>query len=548
MPALEALQRYALQPPSEALSPAWLEEGARAWLERFDPDWGGFSAAPKFPRPVALEALLRAWHQSGDLGALEAAEVTFERMACGGLYDHVGGGFSRYSLDNRWWVPRFEKMLSDNAQLVSLALELYQGTRRAYYADVARDTLRFMVKELKTSRGAFAHDISAYSMTPQGEHREGYFYSWTRAELAQALTPEEVSWVCEVFGVVEGEEGTRVTNIERPELREEPSHLKAHVEGGRSVLHLYEPLTTEEQVYWAPLRATLYKARAERIAPPINDAIMCAPNALAMSAFARAAAVLGEREWLSHAQDIADFLLLALRDGERLMRSWRAGERSRVEGTLEDYMSLSLGLLDLFEVTGLPRYLKEARALYDSSERLFDPERGGFFRCDAERRELLPFDEKPKVDGDEPSGNALAALAALKLHQLTGAQHYRAHANSTLRALAPLMKTQPMSCPKALCALSVWFNARPSLTLTQLPEGTQPLSHPLSLELWGVFAPHSARLTTRVIDTELRALCPSLAQQPERVSAPRAVVCGSEGGEQALSSPQALRAALMAER
>jgi len=544
-PAVEALQRYASQPPSSALSYAWLERGARAWLSAFDYDWGGFSGAPKFPRPVVLETLLRAWHQSGDSELLQAVEITFERMCCGGIYDHVGGGFSRYSLDNRWWVPRFEKMLVDNAQLVSVALELYQATRRPLYARVARDVLRFLVRELKDERGAFMSDISAYSMTPSGEQREGFFYSWTRAELAQLCAEDELKWLCEVFGVVEGSDEQRSEPVEAPELREVSSPLKAHIAGGRSVLHLYEPLTDEEEAYWAPLRARLYAARELRVKPSVNQAVVCGWNALAMSAFARAAAVLGEPEWLHHAQDIADLLLTEHWDGARLARSWRRGAQGLVEGTIEDYMGLCCGLLDLFEVTGAARYLKEAQRIYEAAERFFDPELGGFFRCDLERRALLPFDEKPKVDGASPSGNALAATAALRLFLITGARHYRAQADSTLRVLGPLMESQPTVCPKALSALSLWFEGRGTVALVQLPEGTNPLAHELSTSLWSVFNPHLVKLTTRVVDSELKALVPALGKQAERVSSPSAALCAVDATVSAsLSSSQALRSAL----
>lgn len=548
-PALDALQRYALQPPSEDLSPSWLEEGARLWLETFDPDWGGFSPAPKFPRPVALEALLRAWHKSGTPELLQAVEVTFERMCCGGIYDHVGGGFSRYSLDNRWWVPRFEKMLSDNAQLVNVALELYQATRRPLYAEVARDVLRFLVREMKGERGAFVGDVSAYSLTPKGDQREGFFYTWTRAELAQLCVEDELKWVCEVFGVVEGAEERAPMRVEEPELRDEPSRFKAHIEGGRSVLHLYEPLNEEELAYWAPIRARLYAARGLRAKPSVNQAIICSWNAHALSAFARAAAILAEPEWLHHAQDIADFLLSAHWNGETLARSWRAGERSAIEGTLEDYMSLCNGLLDLFEVTGAARYFKIAVSIYEVAERFFDPQRGGFFRCDEVRRQLLPFEEKPKVDGSEPSGNALAAIVALRLYHTTGEHHYRAQANSTLRMLAPLMETQPTACPKALSALALWFEGKGDLALVQLPEGTNPLAHELSGALWSVFSPYMTRLTTRVIDAELKACVPALAQQQERVVSPNAMLCDGAGAISAsLSSSHALRSALRAAR
>jgi uncharacterized protein YyaL (SSP411 family) len=522
-PPLEALRAYASQPPSASLSPAWLDAAAERWLSTFDPDWGGFSAAPKFPRPSVLEALLRAWHSSGDGQILKAVEVTLERMCCGGLYDHLWGGFFRYSLDNRWWVPRFERLLVDNAQLALVYLEAYQATRRELYADVARQTLRALITLLRGPEGGLYASRSAYSLTPSGEQAEGYFDTWTPRELREALTEEQAAWVEAVFGVSEG----------------------GSVGSGRSVLRVHDTLTEEELAYWRPLQTRLRRAQAQRPRPEVDDAVICSWHAVGLKALARGAAVLGEPEWLDHAEAAAEFALTRLWDGARLARSWRRGARG-VEATLEDHMALSDALLALFEVTGGARYIGAARAIYAAAEGLFDRERGGFFRCGEGARALLFVAERPMIDGGEASGNALAAEVALTLHQLTGEPVYRAQASATLRALGALMSTQPTATPKGLCALARWLSGRGQVALAQLPDGERPIAHALSQTLWSTFSPYVTRLTLSVLHEEVRAQVPALKRQPERATAPRAAVCEASGEvREVLSSTHGLRVALV---
>jgi uncharacterized protein len=519
---LDVLKNYAFQPPASTLSPQWIEEAATHWLEFFDEDWGGFTAAPKFPRPATLEALLRAWHRSGESDQLKAVEVTLERMYCGGIYDHVGGGIARYSVDNRWWIPHFEKMLYDNVQLVTVYLEAYQITQRPLYARVAQDILHYVLKELRAPQGGLISAIDADSLNDKGEMEEGYFYTWGHTELEALCTEEELVWVCATFGVT-------------PE---------GNFENGRNILRLYEPLNDEEEAYWAPIRAKLYRAREKRAKPMRDDKVICVWNSMAISAFARAATIFGEREWRDHAQDIADFMLNHLWNGVNLSRSWRAGVKNPTEGVLEDYMGFSCALLDLFEVSGELRYLSHAQEIYESAERFFDPMRGGFRRLSDDRQGELPFPQKPLIDGAEPSGNAWAALAGLKLAHITDQPHYRAQADSTLRAIGSVMSTQPMACPKALCALAQWFESRNQVILVQLPEGSPPLRHPLAHSAWQAFHPYTLRLCFRHIDESVKSIIPALKSCAERVETPQAFICSTRGCTPPISGPVQLRSAL----
>ena len=519
--AIEVLNTYALQAPVSQLVPDWIQQAAEAWIAEFDEDWGGFTEPPKFPRPAMLEALLRAWHRNGDARHLKAVEITLERMYCGGIYDHVGGGFARYSVDNRWWIPHFEKMLYDNAQLIQIYLELYQITRREFYAKVARDIMRYLVKEMKSTQGGLYSAIDAESLDEEGNLVEGYFFTWSYQELSRILSAQELKWLCATYGVTE----------------------EGNFEHGRNVLRLYEPLTEEEESYWHPIRARLYQVRQERSTPLKDDKVVCAWNALALSSFIQAAAILGEKEWAEHAQDIADHLLGNFWDGVTLKRVARDTQVMKHEGVLEDYMGLSSALLDLFEVTGSLRYLQSAQAIYESAERFFDTERGGFFRCSQEQKPLA-FKEKPLIDGSEPSGNALAALTALKLYHITDQPHYRAQADGTLKAIASLMSQQAVACPKALSVLARWFESKSQTVLVHLPIGEAPLTHSLVRAAWQSFQPFTLRIALRQIDISLQELIPILKGKPLQTNQAYAMICSSRGCSTAIHDAHLLRSSL----
>lgn len=549
---LKVLSEYALQPPISQLSPEWLDQAAQDWMSQFDEEWGGFTAPPKFLRPAMLEALLRVWHQVGDPSYLKAVEITLERLHCGGIYDHVGGGISRYSVDNRWWLPHFEKMLYDNAQLVLIALETYQVTRRPLYASIARDTLTFIERELRVGRGAWAAAIDAESLNERAERVEGYYYTWDYQELSELLSAEELEWVSATFGLTE--EGNLkhqpATDSSEPEPREDAPRSTASLEDfpltGRNLFRIYEPLNDEERAYWLPIRERLNQARDQKAKPSLDQQVICAWNALTLSAFSKAAAVLSDPHYLELAHQTAEFLTHTLWDGSDVYRLWRMHDEptNRPQGVLEDYMALSVALIDYFEVSGDVKMLKTSIKIYEAAERFFDQERGGFFRCHPERRKTLPYEEKPLIDGAEPSGNALAALAALKLHQLTDSPHYRAQADSTLKAIGSLMSEQPTASPKALCALASWFGSRGQLVTLHLPAGSNHLKHPLSEAAWQLFLPYSIRLTLTSISEELKKEISALRTVPKTSEEAYALVCSTRGCTPPITDPKMLRSFL----
>ncbi len=465
-PVLEALRQ-----PTTVLGGA-LPDGApldtleRVYLELFDATWGGFGRAPKFPRPCVLEGLLRQGQRSGDARTLEAVRRTLERMHCGGMYDHVGGGFARYSVDVSWTVPHFEKMLYDNAQLVVAYLEGYQATGDDHFARVARDVLRYLDREMSHPDGGFYSATDADSADDAGHLHEGLFFTWTPAEIDAALPADDAAWVKATFNVRAG------GNFE-----------------GRTVLHADRPLSPADHARWLAVREALYAVRAERPAPGLDDKILAAWNGLAISAFARASLVLGEPRFAERAARAADFVLTTLRDGARLRRSWRAG----VDGppaVLDDYAAMVGAALDLLEATGEVRWLDAALDLQTVLDAHFADAAGGYYRTPDDGEALL-FREKPDYDGAEPSGNSLCANNLLRLAEITGDGAHRDRAEDTLRGFAEALHRAPHAMPKLCCALA-WRHAAVRQVALVTPDAARPAE--LLAAAHAPFAPHKVVL------------------------------------------------------
>ncbi len=449
--------------PSVAAAPAGaavVEAAGRALLHAFDDRWGGFGEAPKFPRPCTLELLLR----TGKPAANHAVARTLERMYCGGIYDHVGGGFARYSVDREWLVPHFEKMLYDNAQLVCAYLEGWQATGDDLFARVAHDVLGYLDDELSAPGGGFHSATDADSPGADGHAHEGLFFTWTPEEIAAVLGSEDADWVCAIFGVRPG------GNFE-----------------GRSVLHLAEPMPDLER--WEPLRARLYEVRAERPPPGTDDKVLASWNGLAISAFARGARVLGEPRYAARARAAAHFVLTQMRSGSRLLRSWRDGE-ARHAAVLEDYAAVITGLLDLVEATGEVRWLDAAVELQGVLDDHFADPAGGYFRV-ADDAEALLFREKPLYDGAEPSGNSQAADALLRLAEMTGEARYREAVVGLVRAADEMLQKAPHAVPKLACAVDR-LHAERALVVVVTPDDTPP--HAMLEALRPVHAPNATLL------------------------------------------------------
>jgi uncharacterized protein len=420
-----------------ALSADVLAAAERAYGGDFDATNGGFGGAPKFPQPMNLEALLRLWRRSGQDGTLRMVRLTLDKMAQGGMYDQLGGGFHRYSVDDVWLVPHFEKMLYDNAQLATVYLQAYQATGDDFYRRICTETLDYVLREMTAPEGGF---YSAQDADSEGE--EGKFFLWTPAEVVALLGEEDARLFSAYFDVTPG------GNFE-----------------GRSILHTPRSLAevareagvpeTRLQEAVARGRRVLFGARQERVPPGRDDKVLTAWNGLTLRALARAGAVLRREDYLAAAQRNAGFVLEHLRapgEGWRLLRSYKDGQ-ARFNAYLEDYAFYADGLLALYEATFDPRWLAAAQGLAETITAQFvDGEGGGFFDTSADHETLLT---RPKdlYDNATPAGSSVATEVLLRLSALTGDGADRERAEGFLSALGGAMAQHPGAFGRLLCAL-----------------------------------------------------------------------------------------------
>ncbi len=452
---------------------AVLREAAAYYKRGFDVRDGGMSRAPKFPADVPVRLLLRYHRRTGDARALQAATTTLEKMAAGGIYDQVGGGFHRYSTDAQWLVPHFEKMLYDNALLSIAYLEALQATGNADFARVVRETLRYVERDMTSPDGAFYSATDADSPAPGGRREEGYFYTWTPAEIEAAGGAEQARVVTAYYGVTDAGnfEGRTVLHLARP-LAEVAAERKLGVEQARAAL--------EEA------KRKLHAARALRPPPYRDEKVLAAWNGLMISALARAAFVLKEPDYARRAERAAGFVLSRMRVDGRLRRSFKDGQ-ARHDAYLDDYAFLVAGLLDLYEATGQPRWLREAVALDRELEKHYEDKAGGYFLTSDDHEALLAR-EKPAHDGAEPSGNSVQALNLLRLHELTTDDRYRQRGEATLRSFAPVLSRAPAALSQML--LAVDFRLETPKEVVIVAPSVREEAESLLAPLRGAFVPN----------------------------------------------------------
>ncbi|MCZ6775756.1 MAG: thioredoxin domain-containing protein [Ignavibacteria bacterium] len=434
------------------LSKKALEQGFDSYSRSYDPVDAGFGGAPKFPRPVSFNFLLRYYKRAREQTAMDMTLETLKRMAHGGMYDHLGGGFHRYSTDKRWHVPHFEKMLYDQAQLVISYLEAYQITGERYYADVARDVLQYVLRMMSHPDGGFYSAEDAESATDKdnpSEKEEGAFYVWTKSEIDEILSPDEATIFNRAYGVEE--DGNVVADPH-------------NVFKGKNILFVaYSPEEIAKQLSMpldkveatlANARPKMFDAQEIRLRPHLDDKILVSWNGLMISAFARAYQVLGDEQYLEAAEGAGEFILQRLHNPQTrvLLRRYRDGE-ARFEAHLEDYAFFVQALLDLYEASFNIRWLKVALELTEEQVRLFsDKDRGGFYDISG-RDESILIRTKETYDGAEPTGNSIAILNLLRLSQMTGQEEYHAMAKKSLEYFGEQMMTYPQGMPQFLVAL-----------------------------------------------------------------------------------------------
>ena len=411
----------------------------------FDTEWGGFGSAPKFPPHMSLRLLLYQYERTGRDGDLALATDTLDAMARGGIRDHVGGGFHRYSTDRQWLVPHFEKMLYDNAQLLRAYVDAYRLTGDEAYRRVADEICGWVLREMQRPGGGFYSALDAES-----EGEEGKFYVWTRDEIVDALGEGEGDLFARVYGVtakgnfLDARSGKR-TGANVLHLPERPADVAQ--EESVSVDQLRERLDAA--------RTSLLARRAQRARPHLDDKVLAAWNGLMIGALAHAGRHLETPRYTAAAQEAARFVLGQMRRDGRLVRSYREGA-SDLGAYLSDYAFVAAGLLELHAATGQESWLQEARALADTMVDYFaDEEAGGFFTTARDHEELL-YRTKSPMDGAEPSGNGVAAQVLVELARLTGDQRYRDLAVSSLRAFAGSMDAIPRATGGLILAAAMY--------------------------------------------------------------------------------------------
>jgi uncharacterized protein YyaL (SSP411 family) len=469
------LQSAQVSPDAEGeLTDALLHTAAAALERAFDFQHGGFGRAPKFPHAMDLMLLLRVYRRWPREGILDMVRLTLDRMAAGGMYDQLGGGFARYSVDERWLVPHFEKMLYDNALQASAYVEGYQALGDERYATIARETLDYLLRDMCDKDGGF---YSAEDADSEGE--EGKFYVWTPEQIVAVLGEAAAKTFNYVYDVSdEGNfDGHNILNL--PKTLAQAAKLLGRDEAG---------LAAE----LAESRAKLLAERSKRIRPGLDDKVLVAWNALAIEAFAKAGAALNERRYVDAATKAADFILSTIvrKDG-RLLHTWRrdaTGGTAKLDAYLDDYAYLVTALVTLYEATFEERWIDEAVRLVEiMRQRFADAANGGFFFT-ADDHEQLIARNKDFLDQSVPSGNAMAALALVRLAKLTGRTDFLDAAEATLQAGAGVMQQAPTAAGQLLIALDLHLG--PTHEVAIIGDVAEPQTQAVVAELRRRFIPN----------------------------------------------------------
>jgi uncharacterized protein YyaL (SSP411 family) len=417
----------------------------------YDSAQGGFGNAPKFPRPVTFNFLLRYHYRSGDEKALDMVLTTLRKMAEGGIHDQIGGGFHRYSVDGQWRVPHFEKMLYDQAQVAVAHLEAYQITNDSFYAQVARDILDYVLRDMTGPHSGFYSAEDAHSPRPENpeKHGEGAFYVFTKKEIEKVLGAEIGEIVIYYYGV---KDGGNAPFDPQGEFTGKNILYVAH-SLDETASHFGKPPTEIEKLL-STARQRLFQVRARRPRPHLDDKVISSWNGLMITALARGYQVLNEPRYLRAAEQSAGFITNKLYDSKQkvLMRRYRQGSAG-LEAHLDDYAFLVQGLLDLYEASFNIRWLIYARELTDRQIEIFgDPRGGGFYDTSGDDRTLL-LRLKEDYEGAKPTGNSVATLNLLRLAQMTDNEKWQRKGVETIATFAELLSKYPTTMPQMLVAL-----------------------------------------------------------------------------------------------
>lgn len=498
-----------------------IEQAYQALAQNFDSHYGGFGKAPKFPSPHNLTFLLRYAQDHPDSQGEAMIRKTLDAMSQGGVYDHIGFGFARYSTDQKWLVPHFEKMLYDNALLAIAYTEAYQSLKDPQYAQKAQEILSYVLRDMTSPEGGF---YSAEDADSEGV--EGKFYVWTPDEVNEVLGKERSSLYCEAFNIASK------GNFEGKSI---PNRLSGNL-GDLAQKHnlSHEELTSrlEED------RLKLWEAREKRIHPHKDDKILTSWNGLMIAALAKGGQVLSGEKYIQAAERAAQFILQNLYSNKRLLARFRDGDAAYL-GYLDDYAFFIWGLLELYTANGNSEYLKTAQSLQEQLESLFyDEETGGYYLTGSDGEELL-LRPKEIYDGALPSGNSITALNLLRLARLTGDEEWERRAEKQLLSFRPTLSNYPAGYSAFLQALQYALHPSQELLLAG------SLSHSVTLSLqktyFTEFLPYSSLLYQ---DGTLGKLLPWVQDYPFDPDKASAYLCSNFTCQKPVETPEELKALL----
>ena len=488
----------------ELLSTELLDAAYRGIVKNYDSTNGGFGGAPKFPPAMTLEFLLHTFYRTANDQALEIVSNTCGKMARGGIYDQLGGGFHRYSTDAGWLVPHFEKMLYDNALLARLYLHYYQVSRDEAARAGAEGILDYVVREMTDATGGFYSTQDADS-----EGVEGKFFVWSLDEIKQILGERDAGIFADYYNITSGGnfEGENILNVTRG--------LSEIAAAGRVTVE--ELSRTLEQS-----RKALFEAREKRVKPARDEKILTAWNGLMLASFAEAAAVLNRSDYLAVAKQNARFILNNLRRDRLLLRTYKDGQ-AKLNAYLEDYAFFIDGLLTLFETTGALQWLEEARSLTATMiEEFWDDEEGGFFYTGRSHEDLI-VRSKDFFDNATPAGNSVAAELLLRIGLLTDNSDYQRRAATILRLMASTVQRYPSGFGRLLCALDFYLATPKEIAIIGDPATAE--MRLLIDQVWKTYLPNKIVAQTSPEDAAALELVPLLRDRPLLDNKATAYVC-----------------------
>ncbi|MGE3314898.1 MAG: thioredoxin domain-containing protein [Planctomycetaceae bacterium] len=502
------VQMGQLESEQSPLKTVLLENAERSLLRSADRAHGGFGGAPKFPHPMDIRVLLRTHRRFQNEDSLQVALLCLDKMAAGGIYDHLGSGFHRYSTDARWLVPHFEKMLYDNALLTSAYLEAFQLTGNENYARVARETLDYTLREMTHPDGPFYSTQDADS-----EGVEGKFFVWTEREIVDVLGPEDARLFNYCYDV------TAEGNWEEQNIL---NRVKTHQQAAR-MLSMSE---AELESVLERSRAKLYEARSKRIPPGRDEKILASWNGLMIAAMSQGARVLGQERYAATARQAADFVLAQMRGSSgRLLHSFKDG-RARFNAYLEDYAFVLDGLAELYQATFDSKYVDAALELAETLLARFRDTRGGGFFFTSDDHEELITRQKDSQDNATPSGNGMAATALLKLARICGRSDLETRAVETLEMVSGLLAQAPMAGAQSLIALDFLLGPTHEVVLVEGQDGNEAAEMLRTIDLR--FLPNKVLLLKSATLTEEsipQALSGSLAGKTAKEGRATAYAC-----------------------